>query len=172
MQAIQRPHAASRNPCKESGLRPDDHSENRAFNPDPASSWQNMRVTAGAARFMPDEDPVKCALTAISETDMTLFGITDYGPGRSADPSTLQGRAALYSLAFILRRAAAVYLEDYELKAGIRSRRDARSGSLTGQVFLSDTLENGAGYATQSRYARRCKNPLRNDRAAIGRGIP
>ena len=114
------------------------------------SAGEKSAVSLGAAHFSPDGDPVKCALAAISKTDMMLLGITDYGPGRSADPSTLQGRAALYSLAFMLRRAAAVYLDiqDYELKAGIRSRRDARSGSLTGQIFLSDTLENGAGYAT------------------------
>jgi hypothetical protein len=51
----------------------------------------------------------------------------------------------------MLRRAAAVYLDiqDYELKAGIRSHEDPSIiGRVAGQVFLSDTLENGAGYAT------------------------
>ncbi len=74
---------------------------------------------------------VQCALAAISDTDMLLFGIRDYGPGRVADPRTPAGRAALYSLAFMLRRAAAVYLDihDYELKAGIRSQEDPRHGS-------------------------------------------
>jgi hypothetical protein len=49
----------------------------------------------------------------------------------------------------MLRRAAAVLLDvqDYELKAGIRSRTDA-NGNVAGQIFLCDTLENGAGYAT------------------------
>lgn len=91
-----------------------------------------------------------CALAAISETDMLLFGIRDYGPGRAADPRTPHGRAALFSLAFMLRRAAAVYLDiqDYELKAGIRSLEDPALEIVLGQVFLSDTLENGAGYAT------------------------
>ena len=91
-----------------------------------------------------------CALAAISETDMLLLGIREYGPGRAADPRTPHGRAALYSLAFMLRRAAAVYLDiqDYELKAGIRSLEDPALGTVVGQVFLSDTLENGAGYAT------------------------
>jgi DEAD/DEAH box helicase domain-containing protein len=94
---------------------------------------------------------IQCALAAVSETDMFLLGISDYGPGRIADPRTSRGRAALYSLAFMLRRAAAVRLDiqDYELKAGIRSLEDpAALGAVTGQVFLSDTLENGAGYAT------------------------
>src|SRR5688572_11550973 len=82
---------------------------------------------------------------------MMILGINNYGQGRAADPRTPSGRAALYSLAFMLRRAAAVRLDiqDYELKAGIRSHEDpAALGSVMGQVFLSDTLENGAGYAT------------------------
>jgi hypothetical protein len=49
----------------------------------------------------------------------------------------------------MLRRAAAVLLDvqDYELKAGIRSQGNP-NGSVVGEIFLSDTLENGAGYAT------------------------
>lgn len=91
-----------------------------------------------------------CALAAISQTDMLLLGIHDYGAGRRADPRMATGRAALYSLAFMLRRAAAVFLDiqDYELKAGIRSLEDAAGATVTGQIFLCDTLENGAGYAT------------------------
>ena len=54
---------------------------------------------------------VTCALAAISETDMMLLGVRDYGPGRAADPRTPAGRSALYSLAFMMRRAAAVYLD-------------------------------------------------------------
>ena len=59
-----------------------------------------------------------------------------------------QGRA-LFSR-FHASRAAAVYLDiqDYELKAGIRSQEDPALGTVIGQIFLSDTLENGAGYAT------------------------
>jgi DEAD/DEAH box helicase domain-containing protein len=93
---------------------------------------------------------VTCALAAISETDMMLLGVRDYGPGRAADPRTAAGRSALYSLAFMLRRASSVYLDiqDYELKAGIRSQEDPALGSVVGQIFLCDTLENGAGYAT------------------------
>lgn len=94
-------------------------------------------------------NPISCALAAISRTDMLLLGIRQYGAGRAADPTTPQGRAALYSLAFILRRAAAVLLDvqDYELKAGIRTLEDPGRG-IAGEIFLSDTLENGAGYAT------------------------
>lgn len=98
----------------------------------------------------PNGPETTCALAAISQTDMLLMGIHDYGAGRRADPRTAAGRAALYSLAFMLRRAASVYLDiqDYELKAGIRSLEDTAAATVTGQVFLCDTLENGAGYAT------------------------
>jgi hypothetical protein len=101
------------------------------------------------ANLAPLTLPIDCGLAAISETDMMILGIRDYGQGRAADPRTPQGRAALYSLAFMLRRAAAVLLDiqDYELKAGIRSQGNP-NGSVIGEIFLSDTLENGAGYAT------------------------
>ncbi len=104
------------------------------------------RPGAAMAPFGP---VTSCALASISDTDMMILGIRDYGLGRGVDPRTPHGRAALYSLAFMLRRAAAVYLDiqDYELKAGIRSQEDA-AGAVTGQVFICDTLENGAGYAT------------------------
>ena len=50
----------------------------------------------------------------------------------------------------MLRRAAAVYpdIQDYELKAGIRSQEEPALGSVVGQALLCDTLENGAEYAT------------------------
>ena len=98
----------------------------------------------------PSGQVTSCALAAISDTDMMILGIGDYGRGRHADPRTPQGRGALYSLAFMLRRAAAVYLDiqDYELKAGIVSKEDPACHAVTGQIFLCDTLENGAGYAT------------------------
>ena len=65
-----------------------------------------------------------------------------------ADPLRVEGRASLYSFGFLLRRAAAVRLDvsDSELKVGLRTT--VAAGTVVGQVFLSDTLENGAGYST------------------------
>ena len=93
---------------------------------------------------------VPCALAAISETDMMLLRRARLWSRPRRRPADTAGAGGLYSLAFMLRRAAAVYLDiqDYELKAGIRSQEDPALGSVVGQVFLSDTLENGAGYAT------------------------
>jgi len=49
----------------------------------------------------------------------------------------------------MLRCAAAVRLDvsDSELKVGLRTTVD-HTGTVIGQVFISDTLENGAGYST------------------------
>jgi DEAD/DEAH box helicase domain-containing protein len=89
------------------------------------------------------------ALAAISQTDVLVAGVHQWPVGIFANPLDVEGRAALYSFGFLLRRAAAVRLDvsDAELKAGLRTTRDA-AGTVIGQVFLSDTLENGAGYST------------------------
>jgi hypothetical protein len=49
----------------------------------------------------------------------------------------------------MLRRAAAVLLDvhERELKVGLRVTRGV-GGQIAGQVFISDSLENGAGYST------------------------
>ena len=88
------------------------------------------------------------ALAAISPTDVMIAGIHAWPPGIFSDPLRVEGRAALYSLGFMLRRAAAVRLDvaDSELKIGLRT--SSGNGGVVGQIFLSDTLENGAGYST------------------------
>ncbi len=89
------------------------------------------------------------ALAAISLTDVLIAGVHAWPRGIFADPLRVEGRAALYSLGFIIRRAAAVRLDvaDSELKIGLRTTPGV--GGVVGQIFLSDTLENGAGYSTQ-----------------------
>lgn len=89
------------------------------------------------------------ALAAISPTDALIAGIHAWPTGVFADPLRVEGRAALYSLGFMLRRAAAVRLDvsDSELKIGLRTTVNA-AGAVIGQIFISDTLENGAGYST------------------------
>jgi DEAD/DEAH box helicase domain-containing protein len=97
----------------------------------------------------PIAGPDPRALAAISPTDALIAGIHAWPTGVFADPLTVEGRAALYSLGFMLRRAAAVRLDvsDSELKIGLRTTVDA-AGGVVGQIFISDTLENGAGYST------------------------
>lgn len=79
-------------------------------------------------------------------TDVLITDIHHWPTGIYADPRTVQGRAAWYSFSFLLRLASTVLLDIdvQELQAGIRTLDI--DGLPRGQAFLSDTLENGAGY--------------------------
>jgi hypothetical protein len=89
------------------------------------------------------------ALASIKPTDVMVLGISNWPVGVVSTPSDLNCRAALYSFGFLLRRAAAVRLDidERELKVGLRVFRNA-TGTVAGQVFVSDSLENGAGYSS------------------------
>jgi DEAD/DEAH box helicase domain-containing protein len=92
------------------------------------------------------------ALASVKVTDVMVLGITNWPVGVRRSPSGAGGlevRAALFSFGFLLRRAAADYLDvhEREIKVGVRVLRDP-AGDVIGQVFLSDSLENGAGYAS------------------------
>ncbi len=88
------------------------------------------------------------ALASIKTTDVLVVGISQWPQGVYADPRQVAGRAAFYSFGFLLRRAAAVRLDidERELKVGLRVV--ANGANVAGQVFLSDSLENGAGYSS------------------------
>ena len=89
----------------------------------------------------------KCALLKISANRIRNWPV---GVRTSpADDEGLGVRAALYSFGFLARRAAADLLDihEREIKVGLRVVSDS-AGGVTGQVFISDSLENGAGYAT------------------------
>jgi hypothetical protein len=62
----------------------------------------------------------------------------------------VEGRAALLSFGSMMRRAIAVSLDidEREIKVGIRVMQD-HTGQVVGQVFISDSLENGAGYSSK-----------------------
>jgi len=103
------------------------------------------------------------ALAAISPTDALIAGIHQWPVGVFADPLTVDGRGALYSFGFLVRRVAAVTLDvsDAELKIGLRTTVDT-SGTVIGQIFLCDTLENGAGYSTHLGIPSEFETLLRN----------
>jgi hypothetical protein len=88
----------------------------------------------------------RVALLSRRKTDILLVNIEQWPNGVFADPTTVVGRAAWYSFAFWLRIAAANHLDvdAQELQAGFRSLGE--NGRVIGQAFLSDKLENGAGY--------------------------
>ena len=89
----------------------------------------------------------KVALLSRKKTDALTAAIRDWRPGVFADPTTVAGRAAWSSFAFFLRSAAAAMLDvdALEFDAGFRAFV-ADGGRVSGQAFLSDTLQNGAGY--------------------------
>lgn len=89
------------------------------------------------------------ALGSVKPTDVLVLGIRDWPVGTVASPTALGTRAALYSFGFLLRRAAADRLDihERELRVGIRVLPDP-FGQISGQIFISDSLENGAGYSS------------------------
>ena len=92
------------------------------------------------------------ALASVKVTDVMVLGIANWPIGVRTSPAGGEGlevRAALFSFGFLLRRAAADYLDvhEREINVGVRVISDA-VGKITGQVFMSDSLENGAGYAS------------------------
>lgn len=95
------------------------------------------------------DPPDQRALASIKPTDVMVVGIRTWPAGVTATPLRVAGRASLYSLGFLLRRAAAVRLDihERELRVGLRVMRDA-AGQVVGQIFISDSLENGAGYSS------------------------
>ena len=88
----------------------------------------------------------RIALLSRSRTDILLVDMQKWPEGVSADPIQVGGRAAWYSLGFFLRTAAATELDvdPTELEAGFRAINENEIP--IGQAFLSDKLENGAGY--------------------------
>lgn len=102
------------------------------------------------------------ALASVKPTDVLVLGIRSWPVGVTAMPLRVEGRASLYSLGFLLRRAAAVSLDihERELKIGLRVMQDP-NGQVIGQIFMSDSLENGAGYSSYFGTPLQAENLLR-----------
>ena len=94
--------------------------------------------------------PRLVGIGSIKRTDLLVLGFHHVRPELDLSPLRVEGRAALYSFAFLLRRAVSVLLDinESELKVGLRVVRNLQ-GQVVGQAFLSDSLENGAGYCSQ-----------------------
>ena len=92
------------------------------------------------------------ALGSIKKTDAMLLAINNWPAGLRNSPAGDEGlgvRAALFSFGFLVRRAAADMLDVHEREINVGLRvLPGSSGRTIGQIFLSDSLENGAGYAS------------------------
>jgi len=88
----------------------------------------------------------RIALMSRRLTDILLVRLPSWPQGIAADPTLVEGRGAWYSFAFFMRLAAGVFLDvdSQELQCGLRTVPE--NGVPTGQAFLCDQLENGAGY--------------------------
>lgn len=121
------------------------------------NTWVTTEGLAKAGFVNPRFDPAvgidRRALASVKPTDVMLLGIQQWPVGVLAEllvagEPNVAARSALYSFGFMLRRAAAVRLDihERELKVGLRVLEVA--GRVVGQVFMSDSLENGAGYSS------------------------
>lgn len=83
-------------------------------------------------------------------TDVVLLGV-NLPRGYSADPSWKSGRGVWLSLGTALRQGAAAQLQvdPEELAMGIRPWSQPGQAGLSAEIFLYDTLPNGAGYARE-----------------------
>jgi hypothetical protein len=92
-------------------------------------------------------------LAAIASTDVLTAGLKAVPVGLSLNPAVPEARAAWYSFGFLIRRAAAVRLDvaEDELDLGIQPILDFSNpfAPPSARVFISDSLENGAGYSTR-----------------------
>jgi DEAD/DEAH box helicase domain-containing protein len=105
------------------------------------------------------------ALAAISTTDVMVAGIDAVPVGTTLNPSKPEAKAAWYSFGFLVRRAAAVSLDvsESELDLGIQPVTDFATpfAPPSARIFISDSLENGAGYSTFLGDANRFEELLR-----------
>ena len=110
------------------------------------------RGTVATASYDDTVAPLVRALAAISHTDVLTCGTAQVPVGLTLNPAIPEARAAWYSFGFLLRRAAAVSLDvaESELELGMQPIMDFSSpfAPPSARVFISDALENGAGYST------------------------
>ena len=133
----------------------------------PAANQQ----AATRPKYDQNVQPLTRALGAILSTDVLTIGIQTVQTGLTLNPGIPEAKAAWYSFGFMLRRAAAVTLDvnESELDVGIQPTIDPNSpfAQPSARVFISDSLENGAGYST------RLGDPVRlNDLLNFMLGVP
>ena len=116
-------------------------------------------------RFDPSATELTRALASIAKTDVLVAGIRQAPVGVTLNPAHAEGRAAWYSFGFLARRAAAVVLDvaESELDVGVQPVMDVTTpfAPPSARIFISDSLENGAGYSTHLGEPKRFEQLLR-----------
>ncbi|UPT76690.1 DEAD/DEAH box helicase [Sulfurovum sp. XGS-02] len=87
----------------------------------------------------------KISLLSQRLSDVFLLDIENWPEGIYASPENIEGRAAWYSLMFMIRMslANALDIDSNEISASFRTLGNEKPHA---QGFLCDTLDNGAGY--------------------------
>ena len=95
-------------------------------------------------------NPREIALYAAKTTDILLIEVDEIPDGIFPDQRSIYWRSALYSFGFLLRQYAASLLDvsPSELRVELRpfNENGGANGTVRGQIFLADSLANGAGY--------------------------
>ncbi|WP_228922846.1 DEAD/DEAH box helicase [Streptomyces sp. DH7] len=120
--------------------------------------WLDLRLLSDTSRArelgLPGRpttlDETVLALASTKLTDVLRVGLSRPAPGLALDPRRMAARAAWLSLATLLKLAAVrrLDIDGAELTAGLYPVRAEGDDGVQADIFLSDTLENGAGYAT------------------------
>jgi hypothetical protein len=139
----------------------DNHGECFTFRPSRTPGYGMLDQTHAPNEWLDSTaQPRRVALAAAMATDVLLAhaqaaasnGWSHRLPAgtKAAALVATARRAAWTSLAFAFRAAAASKLDIdvQELEAGIRFLRDPTSNLLYPEIFLSDAIENGAGYVS------------------------
>jgi ATP-dependent helicase YprA (DUF1998 family) len=123
-----------------------------------SGSWLSVDLERqGLMRRSIDIDPNvgnhwEGAIGVVKRTDALLIGVRRERPGLNLSPFLPGQRGAWYSLGFLLRAAATrlldVGLTELQVGVSLRQLGDEDGNRDQVEVFLADSLENGAGYAT------------------------
>ncbi|RKS77495.1 helicase-like protein [Motilibacter peucedani] len=92
------------------------------------------------------------ALAARRRTDVLVLAAAGTPPEFTIDIRTPAGRGAWASLGYLVRDAAVKWLDigPGEIEIGVHPGQPAADGSVVpGELFVADTLANGAGYAVR-----------------------
>jgi hypothetical protein len=94
-----------------------------------------------------DDPPISISLSSRKTTDALLLSPLDLPPGIRLFPGDVNARAGWWSVAFLAREAAWRHLETApdELQVGFRPMQNP--DGLIAEMYLTDSLLNGAGYA-------------------------
>lgn len=91
------------------------------------------------------------AISARRRTDVLTVRVAQMPHGLRIDPRTPAGRGAWASLGFLLQGAAVRWLDigSDEIEIGVNAISRQDNGLVEAELFVADSLENGAGYATR-----------------------